>query len=112
MQRTNRDWKTLVYCWAVVSAAVVVSSCHCKPEPSEPSRTNPVAVLSTTFAEQRAATEEEKVATVDPGNEDAAIAYYAETLTELGLNPNNLTPNQLVNKMRLWKVMDYLGYPG
>lgn len=112
MQRTNHGWRTLVYCWVVVSAAVVVSSCHCKPEPSEPSNTNPGAVLSATFEEQKAAIEEQKVATVDPGDKDAAIAYYGETLTELGLNPDNLSPNQLVNKMRLWKVMDYLGYPG
>ena len=105
MQRTNRHWKTLVYCWAVVSAAVVISSCQCKPEPSNTnSVTNSVAVLSSTL-------EDQKLATVDPGDPDAAIAYYGETLTEFGLNPKNLSATQLVNTMRLWKVMEYLGYP-
>jgi hypothetical protein len=109
MRRTNRDWKTLV---AVVSATVFVSSCHCKPESSEPPQANSVTVFPATLEEQKLVAEELKVATVDPGTKDAAIAYYGETLNELDLNPDNLPPNKLVEKMRLRQVMEYLGYPG
>src|SRR5215204_4376000 len=106
MQHTNRDWNTLVYCWAVISAAVFFSSCQCKPEPSN---TNSVAGPSSTVESSTA--ESQTVATVNAGDAGSAIAYYGETLTELGLNPKNLSATQLVNTMNLSQVMVYLGYP-
>jgi hypothetical protein len=101
MQRTNPEWKTLAYFSAVISAVVFFSSCRCTTEPSNPN----------TLADTSSTVDGQKVTTVNPGDADSAIAYYGETLTELGLNPKNLSAGQLVISMRLSQVMAYLGYP-
>src|ERR1043165_2835251 len=92
MQRANPDWKTLVYCWAVISVAVFFISCR-------------PAVDSSAFNDCQ------KIRTVNPGDPCAAIVYYGETLTELGLNPNNLRPKELVDSTNLSQVLVHMGYP-
>src|SRR4051794_19912157 len=91
MQRTNPDWKTLVPCWTVISAAVFFLSCQ-------------PAVDSSAVGCQ-------KLTTVNPGDPCSAIIYYGETLTELGLNPNNLSAEELVRSMNLSQILVHVGYP-
>jgi len=101
MQRTNPNWKTLVYCCAVISAAVFFLSCQSK---TEPSNKNSGTVDSS-------AADSQKLRTVDPGDPDSAVVYYGKTLTELGLNPNSLSAEELVGSMNLSQVLVHLGYP-
>jgi hypothetical protein len=102
MQRTNPDWKSVVYCWIVISVVMFFLGCRSQIEAS---RADLAAVPSPTNDSQ-------KVATVNEGDPDSAVAYYGETLTELGLNPNNVSAAELVGSMKLSQVMAHLGYPG
>jgi len=104
MRRTRRarsDGKMLVYGGGLMSAALIFFSIQ---SPTQPSNENSVAVPAPTV-------EVQNIETVNPGKPESAIAYYHETLTELGLNLNNLPPAQLVTSMTLSQVMDHLDYP-
>jgi hypothetical protein len=101
MQRTNRDWRTLVYCWAITSVVILFSGCQSKPDPAN----------KNSQAGDSSADESQKLTTVDPGDPDSAVAYYGETLTELGLNSKNLSAEELVKSMDLSQILVHLGYP-
>ena len=47
---------------------------------------------------------------VETGSNALALVYYEETLTVLGLNPNHLTGQTLVDTQTLSGMMAYLGY--
>jgi hypothetical protein len=102
MQPINSDWKALVYCWIVISAAVFFLSCQSDPAAF---RANSMAVPSPTKAAPSP--------TVEPEGAESALAYYYRALTELGLNPENLPPPQaaqLVASTNLSQVIAHLGY--
>src|SRR6185369_5360571 len=47
---------------------------------------------------------------VEQGNEAQAFKYYKETFDELGLNPNNLADQALVDSHDLARALQFLGY--
>lgn len=88
----------------VVVFIVLFAGCQSRTALNGPQRktANPVSV--------RLDQMQERTFTIEPGKEDEAFAYYKTTFDELGLNPQGLSGQPLVDSQNLSQALEFLGY--